>query len=220
MANNLLGKKFGRLQVVRYCGIGKTKYAQWECLCDCGNFKIISSNHLVNRNTQSCGCLARENARKRLLKHGGGREKICTIWRDIINRCCNLRDRQYKDYGGRGIKICDEWLNDFNSFKKWALENGYKQEPLKNGKNKWTIDRINNDGNYEPNNCRWVDIKTQSNNRRTNVRYKILGGEYTIPQIAQIVGINQRVLYTRIYNHGWDLMRAVNTNIKKTKGIV
>jgi hypothetical protein len=134
-------------------------------------------------------------------KHGKNGQRLCNIWYSMIARCEHKNNRGYEGYGGRGIKVCDEW-HDVNVFYKWALSNGYADN--------LTIDRINNDGNYEPSNCRWVTRKEQANNRRTNVYVEYRGKKYTVDELAETHGINSDVLRARIFNHGWTLERALS----------
>lgn len=154
---NLQGQKFGKLTALRDSGKRtlEHKYVIWVCLCACGNFTETSSSSLRSGGTRSCGCLRRENGFKRMFKHGEARTRLYRIWKSMKSRCCNLKAHNYKRYGKRGIQVCIEWKEDFLSFRNWALNNGYT--------NNLTIDRIDNDGNYEPSNCQWI---TQSENTK------------------------------------------------------
>lgn len=156
--NDLKNKRFGRLTVVDYLGNNKYGKALWLCKCDCGNTKIIVGSSLTNNMTYSCGCYNREEARKRRTKHNLSYNKLYKVWSGMKTRCYNKNFIYYCNYGGRGITICDEWKNDFLNFYNWSISNGYKDG--------LTIDRINNDGNYEPNNCKWSTRAEQNRNMR------------------------------------------------------
>lgn len=153
---DLTGNRYGRLTVLeRVNNIGSQ--AAWLCKCDCGNTKIVRSRDLRNGIVKSCGCLRKELAKNRASKHYGSGTHLYAVWNMMRQRCNNPNNKDYKHYGNRGITVCSEW-NDFPNFQSWALSNGY-EEGL-------TIDRINNDGNYEPDNCRWIPIEEQQHNRR------------------------------------------------------
>lgn len=199
---DLTGLKFGRLTVIKY--VGKSK---WLCKCECGNEKIVSTTHLKN-DTKSCGCLKKEMLSQRTKpknftnkKHGLHNEKLYNTWKCIRQRCNNKNNKRYKDYGGRGITICKEW-NNFKNFYNWAINNGY-QENL-------TIDRIDNNKGYLPENCRWTDITTQANNKRNNRNYTYNNETHTLGEWAKILNINYWALRSRL-DRGWDIKKAFNT---------
>lgn len=179
---DLQGLRFGRLEVIRRDGTAANGSALWLCRCDCGNYKTARGSHLVGGYIQSCGCLhaerSEENCRNRTT-HGAKKRsgdkyaRLYSVWRNMKDRCLNPGCHAFSNYGGRGITICSEWENSFEVFKEWALKAGYSPEAEYG---KCTLDRINNNKGYSPDNCRWVDMKTQANNRR-NGRDK--NGRYT-----------------------------------------
>ena len=170
---DLTGRKFGLLTVVKFLQPderfhnGKLKSDRtWECVCECGSKINVSAWALKNGNTKSCGCYRKaklkENQRK--ATHGKTNTLLYRTWDGIKKRCYNKNANNYENYGGRGIKMCDEWKSDFQAFYIWAMNNGYKKE--------LTIDRIDVNGNYCPENCRWVDIFQQASNKRKSIRNK------------------------------------------------
>lgn len=132
---------------------------RWKCQCECGNTHVVSGTDIRRNLIKSCGCL---KAEKHLLRNGEYKERLYHVWRKMKSRCSNEKDNDYKHYGARGIKVCEEWL-DYHEFRNWATKNGYDEIAPRG---KCTLDRINFNGNYEPLNCRWVDMKTQIHNRR------------------------------------------------------
>ena len=180
-ALDLTGKRFGRLLVLEKCGhIGK--YIAWKCKCACGNETIVAVNNLQNGSTNSCGCLAKELSSARRKTHGLTNTTLHKTWKNIKTRCYNPNCQKYKNYGGKGILMCDEWLNDFNSFYEWSIKNGWKDG--------LTIDRIDVDGNYEPSNCRWVDWKTQQRNKSNNIYVEFNGRKVCLKEYAELKGIS------------------------------
>lgn len=204
-ALDLKNQKFNRLTVLEFIGYeGKRKL--WKCRCDCGNIVNVVTFRLTTNKIKSCGCLRNEKLIERSTKHNMRYSRIYNTWRSMRSRCSNPKNPAYKNYGGRNIKVCDEWQNSFKAFYEWSLKNGYKDD--------LTIDRINNDGNYEPSNCRWVDRKIQNNNTRHNRLITYQDKTMNISQWAEYVGLTYSCLKTRLYN-GWSIEKALTTPIKK-----
>lgn len=171
---DLTGQRFGRLIALKHLNPNKWGSILWECKCDCGKTHTVSSGHLVQGKSKSCGCYCSDVRRKMLEKHGittGGKPRTFIIWNGMKGRCLYPKSTSYKSYGGRGISICQEWLN-FENFHNWAISNGYADD--------LTIDRIDNDGNYEPNNCRWIR-SLENKKRQRKMRF------ITINQITKNV---------------------------------
>lgn len=185
---DLVGLRFGRLTVISFDKIQNGSY-RWNCLCDCGKTKSVPSSRLKRDHTKSCGCLSVETR----TKHGKSKTKLYSTWQNMKTRCFNENDEFYDDYGGRGIKVCEEWVNSFNEFYDWSMKNGYKDD--------LTIDRIDNNKNYSPDNCRWVNISVQANNKRNNVKETIDGEDKTLSEWAESTGINYKTIHSR-YSRG------------------
>lgn len=156
---DLVGQRFGRLTVVKFYGKDKHSHNLWLCKCDCGNEKIVATSDF--KRTNSCGCLARELTVKRNTTHGKTHDRLYRVYNHIKDRCYRKTSRGYPYYGARGIKMCEEWLNYFTKFYEWATNNGYKDG--------LTIDRIDVNSDYTPENCRWVGWVTQQNNKQNTI---------------------------------------------------
>lgn len=203
---NIVGQKYGRLTVIEYAGKFKDGHmSAWRCKCDCGNEVVVIGRNLKNGNTKSCGCIAKEINKNCDLfkKHGYSGTKLYAVWKGIIQRCFNKNNKEYKNYGGRGITICREWKNDFVNFYDWAISNGYEE--------KLTIDRINVNGNYEPSNCRWATTKTQSRNRRNNHYITYRGETKTIKEWSEALNIDYNALLYKINYKKMSLEKIIAT---------
>jgi len=170
-----VGAKFGRLTITALAGKGRDGSNRWSCLCECGNQTNVPAFKLRNGHTSSCGCLSRELAKTRATKHGDSGSRLFNIWSGMISRCTNPKSDSWKHYGGRGITVCQEWLKDYASFKRWAESSGYAPD--------LTIDRIDVDLGYSPENCRWATKHEQAANKRNNLRTS--DGRLAIPVAVQ-----------------------------------
>lgn len=200
---DMTGRRYGRLTVIERAP-RDSKTAYWLCRCDCGTVKVISGESIRAGHSKSCGCLSREVAAKTHGEpHGCHGERLYTVWNAMKDRCRNPNNKRYKIYGGRGITVCDDWQNSYSSFRRWAYENGYN-ETAKRGE--CTIDRIDTNGNYEPSNCRWVDYKTQAQNRRKVKNHprarqcEYAGRQYSsLRELANAYGFDENKLYHLVH---------------------
>ena len=163
MVRDLTGQKFNRLTVIAREGTNKFGASTWLCQCDCGNKTVVARSALLSGGTKSCGCWHIDYVATKLTTHGKKKHRLYMVWNGMKNRCNQPSHKSYQRYGGRGITVCEEWMRDFQAFYDWAVTNGYDETAPKG---QCTLDRIDNDKGYSPNNCRWVDMKTQSNNRQ------------------------------------------------------
>lgn len=188
---DLTGRRFTRLVVIsKSPRQGKQTY--WNCLCDCGKTIESTTSHLKTGHTKSCGCYTRERLANMSRKTGQSQSRLYMVYHNMINRCFWDKSDMKRFYGDRGITVCDEWLGEhgFEHFYKWAINNGYKDIRNEKGRSILTLDRIDVNGNYEPNNCRWVDAYIQANNKRNNHYIKINGEIDTIANMARKHGIS------------------------------
>ena len=185
---DLTGMRFGRLLVLNR-GENIDGHPGWNCICDCGNTTHVLGKYLKNGKTQSCGCLHKEQLIQRSTTHGLYYTRQYGIWIEMKERCLNPSHPAYNLYGGRGISICSEWMN-FQNFYDWANNHGYS--------NDLSIDRIDVNGNYCPDNCIWVDQRTQCNNKRTNIRISNNGEDKTLAEWARFYGIDYQKLYRNV----------------------
>ena len=200
----IVGEKYGRLTVLE----NHHPKDEAVCRCECGNIKIARATNIFYGGTRSCGCLFSEGNN---FKHGDRRNhqknRLYGIWKGIRERCNTPSHKSYDRYGGRGITLCEEW-NDYTKFREWSFNNGYADD--------LTIDRINVDGDYEPNNCRWVSYKVQANNRRNNHFIEIDGTKHTLAEWSDISGIGYSVIICRL-QRGWNERDAVFKPLRRRK---
>ena len=205
MYKDIRGQRFGRLRVLTLAYVDKKRdhRVYWKCLCDCGAYKTIRADGLQSGHSNSCGCLNLEMVRARRgtlspqYKHGKAGTKIYKIYKSIKNRCGNSKDNAYSSYGGRGIK------NLWTTFEDFYRDMGDVPTPLH------SIDRINNDGNYCKENCRWATRKEQCNNRRSNVPIEFRGRTQNMKQWAEEIGISHKLLWDRIRNAKWSVEKSL-----------
>lgn len=195
-------KKFGKLIVIKevkpYISPSGKKIRKYLCKCDCGNETFVTRGHLTTGHTKSCGCYSVEIGRKngKQAKHGltytenGKISRLYRIWSMMKTRCYNTKDAHYRNYGEKGVEVCKEWKEDFQTFYDWAILNGYSDD--------LTIDRINVNGNYEPTNCRWATEIQQARNRRNTIYITLDGETKPLSEWVEITGIKYVTLYNRL----------------------
>ncbi len=188
---DLTGVRFGSLTVKRKLKINSHREMEWLCLCDCGNEYVSTSNRLTSGKTTSCHSCAMKKISKSNKKHGCEPRQLYRAYVNMKTRCYNKNYFLYHRYGGRGITVCDEWKNSFESFREWALNNGWSKE--------LTIDRIDNDGCYCPENCKWSSIQSQANNRSTNRYLEYNGEKDTVANWSRRLNVPYYVLQHRLY---------------------
>ena len=197
---DLTGQRFGRLVVLGFDKKSNDRQYMWLCRCDCGDVVSVRGYSLRSGNTQSCGCLQKETNIKLRQTHGMTKTRVYNIWKSMRQRCSIPSTSGYKYYGGRGIKVCNEW-QDFEPFYKWAISNGYADN--------LTIDRIDVNGNYEPSNCRWITLKEQQMNTRRNHYITFNGETKTLNEWAEQLGINHTTLLDRLRYPNWSIEEAL-----------
>ena len=196
------GQKFGRLTVIGFMGKNKGRNAVWYCECECGNKVAVTSGNLKTGHTVSCGCCSVQKLRERATTHGhtvGGKSRTYITWRNMLSRCYNLNKDTYQHYGGRGITVCERW----HKFENFLADMG--ERPLR-----MSIERIDNDGNYCPENCRYATQKEQCNNQRSNRFLTFNGKTQTISQWSEETGIKAGTLERRLNRYGWSIERVLN----------
>ena len=201
---DLTGQRFGRLVVEGFAYADKCRRSMWKCRCDCGKEKIVAMQPLRDGRIKSCGCEKAERCKKLKFKHGHKGTRLYNIWKGMNDRTNRKSSRNYINYGGRGISVCKEWQS-FEVFYKWAMEHGYQDE--------LSIDRIDVNGNYCPENCRWANAKIQANNSRRNAKIEYKGQTLTLQQWAEKLRINKTTLWNRLNALGWSVEEALETPV-------
>ena len=185
----MIGKRFGRLTVIADAGSAKGGIRLWECECDCGNRCVVRGTYLRNGTTRSCGCISREMTISRSTTHGKRNTRLYRIWHGMKSRCYFHKNPNFCDYGARGITVCEEWLNSFQAFHDWATSHGYADN--------LSIDRIDVNGSYCPENCRWATMLEQQNNKHNNTSIEIDGRTMNLAQWAKVSGVKQQTISYR-----------------------
>lgn len=208
-AIDFTGVKIGRLEVLYrvddYISPKTNKHLpRWKCKCDCGNITVVTSSSLASGRTVSCGCYNSEKRLERNATHGHSNCKLYGVWNSMKARCYNKNNHAYNCYGGRGIKVCDEWINSFESFFNWSTANGYEDN--------LTLDRIDVNGDYSPDNCRYVTYLTQANNTRQNLLIEYNGIRKTLSDWCRECGIKCSTASARL-KRGWDFYRMITTQV-------
>lgn len=203
-----IGQKFGKLTVLKMVRVDRGKYGKlmWETKCDCGNTHIAAPTDIVRGKTKSCGCFHDERCKERATKFQHSvydNKRLYSIYNGIKKRCFNKNEPRYKDYGARGITMCGEWRYNFDAFAEWALSHGYTDE--------MTIERVDVNGNYCPENCKWITLKEQCNNKRQTIWVDYKGEHIQLMKLCERKGISYDMVHNRIRDSGWDVERAIDT---------
>lgn len=202
---DIIGQRFGRLVAIKALGADSRRQIQWSCQCDCGGTAIVPSGRLRGGDTKSCGCLHNEGVAQRMTKHGGCGTRIYRIWANMRERCERPGKDAYYRYGARGIKVCDEW-QDFSKFREWALVRGYADD--------LSIDRIDNDGPYSPDNCRWATRLEQARNTAKNMYLTYRSETLALSAWSERTGIGYSTIRKRL-ELGWTIDKALETPVRR-----
>ena len=194
---DLTGQTFGRLKPIKVDHI-KNNRTYWLCKCDCGNEVVIVIQNLRNGHTKSCGCIRMEKSSERMIRHGIYRTRFYNIWKGMKQRCNNKNSPHYVWYGGRGITVCDRWYK-FENFKE-DMYQSYLAHVEGFGEKNTTIERIDVNGNYEPNNCKWATIEEQANNTKSNHFIGVNGEQLTMKEAAKKYNIRYQTVYERLHS--------------------
>ena len=193
---DLTGKRFGYYTVLEKCERKTNERLYWLCKCDCGTIKKVEHYNLIKGKIRSCGCFQKQDVSKRFSKHRKTNNRLFHVWVSMRGRCNNPKNTAYKNYGGRGIKVCKEWQDDFMNFYNWAIKNGYDENAEYS---KCTLERLNVNGDYEPSNCTFKSAKEQANNRRSNILIEYKGEKHTLLEWCEILGLEYRTILNRYH---------------------
>lgn len=202
---DLTGQKFSKLTVIERAENSKSGKTRWLCECDCGGKTVVSSGNLKSGAVKSCGCLKKIPHNK---KHNESHTPLYHKWISMIYRCEKPNHVAYKNYGQRGITVCDEW-HDFSAFKKWVEKTKISDD--------YSVDRIDNNKGYSPENCRWVSRKEQANNRRNNVKIEYQGEIHNLTEWSELLRFDYKTVHNRMHKLGWSFEKAIMTPIDVKK---
>lgn len=203
---DIAGERYGMLVAIELDHISNSR-TYWKFRCDCGNVKVIALRSVRGGDTVSCGCKAKAAIKSQQVpRHGESHSRIYSIWRGMKKRCSVPMAHEYERYGGRGIKVCDEWFNSYEAFRDWSVSNGYNDN--------LTLDRIDGDGNYCPENCRWVDWFVQMRNK-DGVMFAKHNGEYLpLLEISKDVGVSYSTIWRKAKAGELDVITGAN-NVRR-----
>ena len=207
---DLTGQKFNMLTVIERLPNNSANKVVWKCICDCGNTTTVTTGNLKNGSVKSCGCLVHIG---HTTTHGMGNTKLYGVWGAMKSRCNNHNSRQYINYGARGIRVCHEWNESFESFYKWAVNSGYRDG--------LTIERVDNNGNYCKENCIWATPKQQAQNRRSCYTFEYGGKKQNLAQWCEELRLDYKLIHNRIFKLHWSFDRAILEPVhteKRNKG--
>jgi hypothetical protein len=204
---DLTGERFGRLTCIKIARKSKNRHILWLCKCDCGNEVTVFASNLKRGNTISCGCYHKERDSESHIIHSQSKTRLYSIWIGMKKRCFNRNTKAYEYYGGRGIKVCEDWL-DFTKFHDWAKNNGYNDG--------LSLERINVEKDYEPENCKWIPFEEQAKNTRRNVFLSFNNKRMTISDWAKEMKMSTSILRFRL-KHGWTVEKSLTTPVREMK---
>lgn len=210
---DITGQKYSMLTAIKRVENYRPQGNYWLCKCDCGNETIVRKYDLIHLKNRSCGCYQKKCAKETRTTHDKTKTSLYAVWNSMKQRCFNENSKAYKNYGGRGITVCSEWLgkDGFITFEKWATDSSYIKG--------LSLDRIDNNGNYEPSNCRWVDAKTQANNRRCVYKIEYNGQTHSPAEWSRIIGISEVTIKNRIFKQGMTIEEAFTVKDARKAGI-